>query len=636
MRPSSLALAAAGLVLAAGLAGCIQPRLESPSTTGTGPPDDADPRCGHPWPCGNGTAWPRNLTGPFELGRTLTDPIESHDGTPLEATIYVPDLPGGVEAPVVLWSQPYTGGCAVNVVATGKPCMPASDSEYIYEGGYRIDPSFLVEHGYAVAIVNVRGTGNSGGCFDFGGRTEQRDQAYLVRWLADQPWSNGRVAMYGHSYHGWTPWQAAVQAPPALKTIVTSGVITDPYTFTFSPQGAAYAAYTVNPWFNSAYSASVNFVPPLGGGPRHATLEHASRFPDRLCPGVAEVLTETPKASFTDRRDGGFWDERRLTTRLPNVTAAVLVSHGLEDDNHHAFQEDDIWGSLPEDTPKRMILGDWGHELPPPEEDLRNAPFGPDWRRDTLLPWLDHWLKGLGEASDLDLGTVHYQDQTSDWHRGAAWPPEDADREVLYLAPDGSLSGTPQDGVRRFEAAPDGDGDPQICPGRLPDRSPRASLVYVSDPVEEPVRLAGNPFAHLRLESSLPGGIVTVSLYDVATGDCSREPEHTLIAEGAADLRFHRGNYQGQAFPTGEPTPVRVDVYNDAWVLKPGHRLAVVVSADGADQRGGQPYFPRLAVHGADGPRASHVVLPVDRGTLGGEAPTLDYPPQPFLPGGGS
>ncbi|MFL5611567.1 MAG: CocE/NonD family hydrolase [Gemmatimonadaceae bacterium] len=46
------------------------------------------------------------------------------------------------------------------------------------------------------------------------------DAAALIDWIARQPWSDGRVGMYGGSYDGFTPWAAAKHLPKALKTIV--------------------------------------------------------------------------------------------------------------------------------------------------------------------------------------------------------------------------------------------------------------------------------------------------------------------------------------------------------------------------------------------------------------------------------
>ena len=46
------------------------------------------------------------------------------------------------------------------------------------------------------------------------------DAAALIDWIAQQPWSDGRVGMYGGSYAGFTQWAAAKQLPKALKTMI--------------------------------------------------------------------------------------------------------------------------------------------------------------------------------------------------------------------------------------------------------------------------------------------------------------------------------------------------------------------------------------------------------------------------------
>lgn len=91
------------------------------------------------------------------------------------------------------------------------------------------------------------------------------------------------------------------------------------------------------------------------------------------------------------------------------------------------------------------------------------------------------------------------------------------------------------------------------------------------------------------------------------------------------DLRFHQGNYPGQAFPVLEPMPVRVDIYNDTWTFEVGDRVGALVSFGvDIDARTCQPWTPLLTLHGGTGPKASHVVLPLVESTLGGDAPTMD------------
>jgi putative CocE/NonD family hydrolase len=48
------------------------------------------------------------------------------------------------------------------------------------------------------------------------------DARAVIDWIAKQPWSDGRVGMYGDGYSGFTPWAAAKLLPPALKAIATS------------------------------------------------------------------------------------------------------------------------------------------------------------------------------------------------------------------------------------------------------------------------------------------------------------------------------------------------------------------------------------------------------------------------------
>jgi len=46
------------------------------------------------------------------------------------------------------------------------------------------------------------------------------DAAAVIDWIAAQPWSDGRVGMYGGSYNGGTQWAAAKRMPKALEAIM--------------------------------------------------------------------------------------------------------------------------------------------------------------------------------------------------------------------------------------------------------------------------------------------------------------------------------------------------------------------------------------------------------------------------------
>jgi hypothetical protein len=78
---------------------------------------------------------------------------------------------------------------------------------------------YFARRGYAFALVDVRGRGNSGGEFEPFAH-DARDGRDVVEWLAKQPWCDGQVAMWGGSYAGFDQWATLKEFPPHLATIV--------------------------------------------------------------------------------------------------------------------------------------------------------------------------------------------------------------------------------------------------------------------------------------------------------------------------------------------------------------------------------------------------------------------------------
>lgn len=76
-------------------------------------------------------------------------------------------------------------------------------------------------HGYIGVVSDSRGKR-----LGRGPRTpyenESGDVHAVIDWITGQPWSDGRVGMYGGSYLGYTQWAATRSKHPALKTIVPS------------------------------------------------------------------------------------------------------------------------------------------------------------------------------------------------------------------------------------------------------------------------------------------------------------------------------------------------------------------------------------------------------------------------------
>lgn len=122
--------------------------------------------------------------------------IPLRDGVTLNATLYSPrDQP-----------QPLPCVCSLT---------PYISDTYHGRGMY------FATHGLPFLIVDVRGRGNSDG--DFRPFIQEAQDGFdVIEWLAQQPYCNGKVAMWGGSYAGYAQWAAAKERPPHLFTLVPS------------------------------------------------------------------------------------------------------------------------------------------------------------------------------------------------------------------------------------------------------------------------------------------------------------------------------------------------------------------------------------------------------------------------------
>ena len=142
--------------------------------------------------------------------------------------------------PVILEASPYHGTLADREGTRILPEPRDADGKSIGLTGY------FAPRGYAVVMVDLRGTGRSQGCLDHLGDKDADDLKRIVDWAASQPWSNGRVGMTGHSYVGSTPSVAAAQNPAGLKTIVPSAGLASMYQHQFQG-GVPYFLQWVGP-----------------------------------------------------------------------------------------------------------------------------------------------------------------------------------------------------------------------------------------------------------------------------------------------------------------------------------------------------------------------------------------------------
>jgi hypothetical protein len=151
------------------------------------------------------------------IGRALNLPparyevgVETHlrvpmpDGLTLEAEHYFPLAEGSF--PTILVRTPYglsTDSIRLSTVAVNFPLQR------------------FVERGYHVVVQSVRGRfGSEGGWMPF--FNEEADGRATLEWVAQQPWFNGALGLFGSSYVGYTQWAVAAGAPAYVKAMMPS------------------------------------------------------------------------------------------------------------------------------------------------------------------------------------------------------------------------------------------------------------------------------------------------------------------------------------------------------------------------------------------------------------------------------
>ena len=143
--------------------------------------------------------------------------LTTRDGTQLSVQVVLPGPPENGPYPTVMEYSGYDPSSPTTGQPQYKLLMPPS--------------------GYAWVGVNIRGSGCSGGAFNFFENLQSLDGYDAIETIAAQPWSNGHVGMVGISYAGISQLFVARSAPPHLDAITPVSVIDDTWRGTLYPGG---------------------------------------------------------------------------------------------------------------------------------------------------------------------------------------------------------------------------------------------------------------------------------------------------------------------------------------------------------------------------------------------------------------
>ncbi len=436
------------------------------------------------------------------------------DGVDLATLALRPEGPGPF--PTILLQSRYWRAYALRVPEA--PGMaPVTDDAAVVNA--------LLQAGYAVVLVDVRGTGASTGTWTHPwSAAERADAARILDWIVAQPWSDGRLGATGLSYGGTAALLTAGLGRNDLKVVLARQVEWELVEELLAPGGIR------NTSFVTQWSTAV------------ADLDHG-RVPD-FFPANARMMVRTVRPAGESAEDLA----KRLQAR-PTVDVAAAVSRVRAAD--HTFGADGPpAGSLgPSEldslrSPARQTrVGIWsswwdgatarGALQAATDLDLTEVRIGP-WNHEgtrSLSPWANRG-DGLSEPAavvaffDLHLKgesspppiRAYWEGQAERWQESDDWPI--TTMYPLYLGPDGQLSGGPAAAPTTpssWSVAPDPGAssgeESRWTTGMLQDiahedRSRAPGLVsFASAPFDHPVRLFGSPELVCSLRVAAPADL---------------------------------------------------------------------------------------------------------------------------------
>jgi len=558
--------------------------------------------------------------------------IAMRDGVKLKTVILVPK--DATQAPMLLTRTPYNASERVS----------RASSPHISAVVPQMNDT-AVAAGYIIVFQDVRGKYGSEGDYVMTRplkgplnptEVDHATDAYdTIDWLVKHvPESNGRIGTIGGSYEGFTTVMSTVRPHPAMKVAVPFAPMVDGWVGddwfhngAFRQDGSLEYIYQQEgtrkndeKWWSSDRDTYDDYLRAGSAGAMAA-----SRGLDQL--GFWRALADHPAYD-------AFWQDQAVDKLLAKepLKVPMLIVCGL-------FDQEDIYGgpalfkALAGKDPKgemlHLVLGPWNHGQGRREgRGIGEIQFEGDtatwFRRTVMQPFLDYYLKD-GPKPETPRVLV-YETGADHWHRYDAWPRACAEgcpehSRNLYLLSGGRLgfeepaaSRTDYDEYISDPAKPVPYRQRPTLPSYAPDStwgewlvddqrnaaSRPDVLVYETDPLKEPLRVAGEPIARLLASTSGSDSDWVVKIIDVWPDEV---PDHAKLGgyEQMLSADILRGRYRldpanPQPIEPNKVLPYKLRLPNVCHMFLPGHRIMVQIQSTWFPlyDRNPQTYVPKI------------------------------------------
>lgn len=526
--------------------------------------------------------------------------VPMRDGVRLNTLIYSPTRPNE-QFPILLLRTPYGIGNATGSQLASR--VPELTSE-----------------GFIIVQQDIRGRFKSEGQFvmlrqprdpkDKNAVDESTDTYDTIEWLLKNVANNNRrVGIAGTSYGAWLSVMAMLDPHPALNAVVQQASPADMWIGDdFHHNGAFRLSYGFEYAYMMESSKEIADVSKV--------IDTFDTYDWYLKLGsLANVETKYFQGKIPSWRDFAtrpdydeFWKRQAFAPWLNKVTAPILNVAGWWD-------QEDFYGPIKiyellerhdKANQNFLVVGPWNHGGWSRGEGrkLGRIDFGSataeHYRRNIMLPFLVHYLKGKGSHGLPEALT--FRTGVNEWVRHDAWPPKQnvVDRR-LYLQKDKGLSfDLPSTAtLQSFDSYTSDPANPvpyrprpiKLRSGwstwlvedqRFVDHRPDV-LSFVSEPLAADVVVSGRIVANLFASTSGTDSDWIVKLIDVYPDKYEPDPEmggfQLMIAGDVFRGRYLKSFEKPQPIPADTVQHYQIPFPANDHTFRKGHRIMVQIQS---------------------------------------------------------
>lgn len=505
----------------------------------------------------------------FEVRKNVVVPM--YDGIKLAADVYLPKT--NKKSPVIILRTPYSKKGNIH---------PYKQLAFLF-----------ASQGYVFIVQDVRGRYRSEGEYD-PYQNEGADGYATIQWAAKEPWSNGKIALYGFSYLGSCAWLVAPYGSLYLKTIVPMFTTQDTYSIfiekgLFHLKGALY-------WLTTFREKGQ--TPKLTYGKIKKSL---MKLP--VSKLDSDVLGHSVKA-YQDYVShivpDSFWAKICTNHRMSEINIPAFIITGWYDTYLQGAIDD--FKRMTESPShslnrfSRLVIGPWAHN---PAQKFEGIDYGSkaDFNLQLIntLKWCDYWLKDDVTALQNMSRVKYFVMGKNEWKQSQDWPPEGIIQENFYLSAiknersenifklgkeaSQNLSETryfydPNDPVP-FRGSHHLHDPSWVGPFEQGELLTRKDVItYISDPLEEELEIAGAVKLILYVSSSALDTDFCAKLCDMHPSGQSYN-----LQAGFVRMRYRESLHMPTFIEPGKVYRLEIFLRSIAHAFLKGHRLQLQVTS---------------------------------------------------------